>query len=144
MSLDEIMRRVLPPMSDGKTNKIYPPHVTSPYGSKSDRPPGATNPHIGIDFNYIGGQQSRLNTSHPALRAPVTGQVTNAGEGDYGTIGIRDENGYTHELLHTQRRYVSVGDPVVAGQLIGTMGNTGVKKRGVELGDFHVHYQLKD
>jgi len=143
MSWDEVMRRVLPPMRDDSAKKTYP-HITSPYGTRTDRPPGSSNPHVGVDFNYLGGQQSRFNTSHPALRSPIAGRVINAGEGDYGTIAIRDANGYTHELLHTQRRHVSIGDPVVAGQLIGTMGNTGVDHRGVEGGQYHVHYQIKD
>lgn len=143
MSWDEIMRRVLPPMRDKKTKITHAPGTTSPFGS-TNRPKGSTNPHKGVDFNYIGGQQSRLNTSYPALRSPVTGVVTNAGQGDYGRIAIRDANGFTHELLHTHTRHVAVGDPVVAGQLIGTMGNTGVSAPGVEGGKFHVHYQLKD
>ncbi|WP_315768583.1 MULTISPECIES: M23 family metallopeptidase [unclassified Bradyrhizobium] len=143
MSWDDIMRRVLPLMKDEKTQRTYSPHTTSPFGA-TNRPPGSTNPHRGVDFNYVGGQQSRFNTSHPALRSPVTGKVINAGEGGYGTIAIQDADGYVHEILHTQRQHVSVGDPVLAGQLIGTMGNTGVRRRGIEGGDFHVHYQLKD
>ncbi|WP_439369554.1 hypothetical protein ACRQ5Q_13050 [Bradyrhizobium sp. PMVTL-01] len=50
----------------------------------------------------------------------------------------------SHELLHTHPRYVSVGDPVVAGQLVGSMGNTGVIEPYIESGDHHLHYQLKD
>jgi hypothetical protein len=76
-----------------------------------------------------------INLTHPALRSPVSGIVTRAGEGQYGTIAIRDANGFSHEILHTQARHVAVGDPV--GALIGTMGNTGTN-------DQHVHYQLKD
>jgi hypothetical protein len=97
-----------------------------------------------VDFNYKGGRYAKLNLSNPALRSPVSGIVTNAGEGDYGTIAIRDANGYSHEILHTHTRHVAVGDAVAAGQLIGTMGNTGVEKRKVEKGANHVHYQLKD
>ena len=41
-------------------------------------------------------------------------------------------------------RHVAVGDPVAAGQLIGTMGNTGVDKPKIESGANHVHYQIKD
>jgi len=120
------------------------PNVTSPYGD-TNRPVGSTNPHRGVDFNYFGGQYAKqLNRSYPALRSPVSGIVTNAGEGDYGTIAIRDANGYSHEILHTHTRHIAVGDPVAAGQLIGTMGNTGVEKRNVEKGASHVHYQLKD
>ncbi|PDT88167.1 hypothetical protein CO669_21285 [Bradyrhizobium sp. Y36] len=82
--------------------------------------------------------------THPALRSPVDGIVTNAGEGTAGRIAIRDANGMSHELLHTHRRFVSVGDPVVAGQLVGTMGNTGVIEAYIESGDHYLHYQLKD
>lgn len=50
----------------------------------------------------------------------------------------------SHELLHTHRQYVSVGDRVVAGQMVGTMGNMGVREKYVESGDHHLHYQLID
>jgi hypothetical protein len=143
MSRNDVMQRVLPTMKDEKTKSTYPPHTTSAFGS-TNRPKGSTNPHTGVDFNYVGCQEARVNTSHPALRSPVTGVVTNAGQGDYGTIAIRDSDGFSHELLHTHSRHVVVGDRVFAGQLIGTMGNTGVLKRGIESGAFHVHYQLRD
>ncbi len=132
MSWEDIMRRVLPPVGG------VSPHITSAFGA-TNRPAGSTNPHRAVDFNYdVGpGGQRGINLTHPALRSPVDGIVTNAGEGRYGTISIRDANGFSHEILHTDARHVSVGDPVVAGQLIGTMGNTGTK-------DQHVHYQLRD
>ncbi|MFK4658976.1 hypothetical protein ABIF97_008910 [Bradyrhizobium japonicum] len=50
----------------------------------------------------------------------------------------------SHELLHTHRQYVSIGDRVVAGQMVGTMGNMGVRENYVESGDHHLHYQLID
>jgi hypothetical protein len=75
--------------------------------------------------------------AHPALRSPVSGIVTKAGNDRYGTIAIMDANGLSHEILHTNGQHVSIGDPVIEGQLIGTMGNTGTS-------DQHVHYQLKD
>jgi hypothetical protein len=71
------------------------------------------------------------------LRSPVAGIVTNAGEGNAGRIAIRDANGLSHEILHTDTQYVKRGDLVGVGQPIGTMGNTGAD-------DQHVHYQLKD
>lgn len=61
-----------------------------------------------------------------------------------GRIAIRDANGLSHEILHTHSRHVGRGDPVVAGQLIGTMGNMGVLSDRVESGDHHVHFQIKD
>jgi Peptidase family M23 len=138
MSWEDIMRRVLPPIEG------IPPHTTSPYGARQNRPPSSTNPHGGVDFDYIGGKYAVLNRTHPEIHSPVAGTVTNAGEGTVGKIAIRDANGFSHEILHTQTRHVAVGDGVAAGQVIGTMGNTGVERANLEKGDQHVHYQLKD
>jgi Peptidase family M23 len=137
MSWQEIMRRILSPVGDAS------PEVRSPYGD-TNRPRGSTNPHRGVDFTYRGSGFAKLNQSNPAIRLPVAGIVTNAGGGNYGTIAIRDANGFSHEILHTHARHVAVGDPVAAGQLIGTMGNTGVDKPKIESGANHVHYQIKD
>jgi hypothetical protein len=136
MSWEDIMRRVLPPIDS------VAPHVTSRYGEVKGRPEGSTKPHRGVDFNYNVPGQRRINLAHPALRSPVTGIVTQAGRGKYGTIAIRDANGFSHEILHSHSRHVAVGDPVVAGQLIGAMGNTGASKDPKKSN--HVHYQLKD
>ena len=136
MSWQDIMRRVLTPLGGVE------PHTTSRYGEVEGRPPGGTKPHRGVDFNYNVPGQTGINLANPALRSPVTGIVTQADEGRYGTIAIRDANGYSHEILHGHSRHVSVGDPVVAGQLIGTMGNTGVTS-DPRKGN-HAHYQLKD
>jgi murein DD-endopeptidase MepM/ murein hydrolase activator NlpD len=132
MSWRDIMKRVLPP-----TGGISP-EVTSAgaYGAIKGRTPPSSIPHGGVDFNYAVGQNG-INLSHPQLRSPAAGIVTNAGQGTVGRIAVRDANGFSHEILHTHGRYVSVGDRVAAGQLIGTMGNTGTH-------DQHVHYQLRD
>lgn len=130
------MRRILP------LARSIPPHVTSHFGD-TNRPKGSSNPHTGTDFNYVGGQ-SELNKSHQGLRAPISGVVTTVGGRD-GIIAIRDANGYSHEILHTYARHVSAGDPVVEGQLIGRMGNTGVVSRDPNREPHHhVHYQLRD
>jgi len=90
------------------------------------------------------GGQSELNKSHQGLRAPVSGVVTATGGKD-GIIAIRDANGFSHEILHTHARHVAVGDPVVEGQLIGRMGNTGVVSEDPKKEPHHhVHYQLRD
>ncbi|WP_083843270.1 M23 family metallopeptidase [Bradyrhizobium sp. WSM471] len=95
-------------------------------------------------YNVVPNGQQGINLRHPALRSPIDGIVTNAGEGSAGRTAIRDADGVSHELLHTRRQYVSVGDRVVAGQMLGTMGNMGVDKKYVEGGDHHLHYQLID
>ena len=137
MSWENLLRRVLRPIGP------LQPHNTSEYGAIRKR---GTSPHRGIDANYNVGPngQTGINLQHPALRSPVDGIVTNAGEGDVGRIAIRDSNGLSHEILHTHSRHVRRGDPVVAGQLIGSMGNTGVLSARVERGDHHVHFQIKD
>lgn len=138
MSWEDMMRRILQPAGR------VAPHVTSGYGETTNRPVGSSNPHRGIDFNYVGGREARLNKSNPAVRSPVDGVVENAGEDKWGTIAIRDKNGLLHQILHTNARHVKVGDPVAAGQLIGTMGNTGIIRKDGKPGDPHVHYQIKD
>lgn len=135
---DDMMRRILGPIGG------ISPHVTSPYGAVTGRPRGSSNPHRGIDFNYVGGQEARLNKNHPELRSPVNGVVEHAGEDQWGTISIRDNNGLRHQILHTNSRHVKVGDVVAAGQVIGTMGNTGLFDKGGNPGQQHVHYQIKD
>ena len=77
------MQRVLPPIGN------VPPHITSRYGEVQDRPPGSSKPHRGVDFNYVGGRDARLNRSHPALRSPVAGIVIDAGQDTVGRIAIR-------------------------------------------------------
>jgi len=135
MMWEDIMRRVLPPIGG------VVPHVTNAgaygAGAEQGRKPPSSIPHRGVDFNYIGGKHARLNRSNPELRSPVAGIVTNAGEGSVGRIAIRDANGFSHEILHTQTQKVRRGDLVGVGQPIGTMGNTGTY-------DQHVHSQLKD
>ncbi|MEY9186313.1 murein DD-endopeptidase MepM/ murein hydrolase activator NlpD [Bradyrhizobium sp. USDA 313] len=137
MSWEDALRRMLPP-TDG-----FQPHTSSPYGAIRNV---GTSLHRGVDANYNVGPngQQRVNLRHPALRSPVDGIVTNAGEGSAGRIAIRDADGVSHELLHTHRQYVSIGDRVVAGQMVGTMGNMGVREKYVESGDHHLHHQLID
>lgn len=128
MSWNDIMRRMLTPIGG------FEPHTTSPFGAI--REGKGTSPHVGVDTNYNVGQHG-INLTNPAVRSPVDGVVTNGGEGSFGRISIRDKNGNLHDLLHTHRQHVRIGDPVAAGQIIGSMGNTGTR-------DHHVHYQLRD
>jgi len=143
MSWEQAIRRMLQPVTDG-SNVTHFSHMTSPPGPRWRESWGRMQDHQGADANYVGGQALPLNRSYPALRSPVTGVVTQAGGGGYGTIAIQDKDGRSHELLHTHSQHVRVGDSVMAGQLVGTMGNTGVDTPGVEGGQFHLHYQIKD
>lgn len=129
MPYEDIMNVILPPR-DGRA-----PHVTGHYGERR-----ASGPHGGSDFNYEGGQAG-VNLTHPAVHTPVPGEVTFVG-GQYGTIKIRDAEGNSHEILHTQSQSVVLGQDVEAGDMIGTMGGRG--PRGAGQYAQHVHYQLRD
>ena len=100
--------------------------------------------HIRESISIIAAD--RMNHSIEAIRrcSPIDGVAENAGAGSFGRITISDGDGHRNEILHTHSQIVKVGDRVVAGQPIGTMGNMGVDKKGVELGHHHVHYQLLD
>ena len=142
MTWEEIMRRVLPPIN-GVQSHITGPAGRFEAGEAEGRQYPSSIPHGGVDFNYVGGQDS-LNKSYPVLHSPVAGVVVNAGEGNVGRIAIRDANGFTHEILHTHSQSVKKGDLVGVGTPICTMGNTGVNHKDPGKGDYHVHYQLKD
>ncbi len=135
-NFDDVMRTMLPPKNG------VAPHMTSDYGPRTLY--GRRDDHGGVDFNYVGGQ-SGLNLRHPEVRSPVSGVVVyGAGQGNYGTVKIRDDQGNTHEILHLDSRSVRVTSPptrVQAGDPIGTMGNTNPDNPRMAQ---HVHYQIRD
>ncbi|MGH8107641.1 MAG: XVIPCD domain-containing protein [Arenimonas sp.] len=110
-------------------------HITGHYGEHR-----AKGPHGGSDFNYVGGQNG-INLRNPTVHSPVAGEVTFVG-GQYGTIKIRDADGNSHQILHTQSQTVAVGDRIEIADPIGTMGGRG--PLGASQYAQHVHYQLKD
>lgn len=129
MSYRDVMNTILPPQGN------HGAHITGHYGEHR-----AKGPHGGSDFNYEGGQQG-INLEHPTVRSPVSGTVTFVG-GEYGTIKIRDAEGNSHEILHTQSQSVKVGQHLDAGDAIATMGGRGPHGAGQYAQ--HVHYQMKD
>jgi type VI secretion system secreted protein VgrG len=95
-----------------------------------------------VDFNYEGGQTG-INLDHPTVHAPVSGTVEMPPNGgQYGTIGIRDDQGNLHQFLHTETQLVQDGQNVRVGTPLGTMGGRGPKGSGQY--SQHVHYQLKN
>lgn len=136
-NFNDIMRTMLPPQNG------VAPHITSDYGQRTLN--GRPDHHGGVDFNYVGGQAG-INLRHPTVRSPVSGVVVyGAGQGSYGTVKIRDDQGNVHEILHLDSRSVRVTDPptrVNAGDPIGTMGGRGPRGEGQYAQ--HVHYQIRD
>lgn len=129
MPYRDVMNTILPPRGNQAA------HITGHYGEHRDK-----GPHGGSDFNYEGGQQG-VNLEHPTVHSPVAGTVTFVG-GQYGTIKIRDADGNSHEILHTQSQSVKVGQHLEPGDAIGTMGGRG--PHGTSQYAQHVHYQMKD
>lgn len=129
MSFNDAMNRILPPSSG-----VFA-HITSDFGENR-----VSGPHGGVDFNYQGGQ-SGINLTNPAINSPIGGTVIFVG-GQYGTIKIKDKQGNSHEILHTNSQHVRIGQQVSAGDVIGTMGGSG--PNGPDQYPQHVHYQMKD
>lgn len=90
--------------------------------------------HPGIDV---------ANRSAPGIAAADGGVVTVAGWPDgngYGNRVVLDHgNGYTSLYAHLSNIYVSVGQTVSRGQLIGQMGSTG-RSTGTHL-HLEIHYK---
>jgi putative chitinase len=129
MPYQDVMNVILPNQGN------HSAHITGHYGEVR-----AKGPHGGSDFNYEGGQTG-VNLTHPAIHSPIAGEVTFVG-GQYGTIKIRDADGNSHEILHTQSQSVQVGQHIQPGDEIGQMGGRGPDGSGQYAQ--HVHYQMKD
>lgn len=136
-SFDDVMRIMLPPQNG------VAPHMTSDFGPRTIN--GRADDHGGVDFNYVGGQNG-VNLRHPVVHSPVSGVVEYGdGQGSYGTVKIRDDQGNLHEILHLDSRSVRATDPptrIEAGDPIGTMGGRG--PGGASDYAQHVHYQMRD
>jgi len=90
--------------------------------------------HPGVDI---------ANRSAPGIAASDSGVVVVAGWPDGGGYGNRivldHGNGYNSLYAHLSNVYVSVGDKVSRGQLIGQMGSTG-RSTGTHL-HLEIHYK---
>jgi murein DD-endopeptidase MepM/ murein hydrolase activator NlpD len=107
--------------------------LRSKYGNRRSYNGGILHTfHSGVDFGVC-------STSHPFdVYAPADGTVAYTGlKTVRGNVTIIDHGqGIYSGLYHQEEIYVSVGDPVTAGQLIGKMGKTG-RATGV-----HLHWDL--
>lgn len=117
--------------SDGKPRTTY---ISSGYDYRTLD--GEYKMHYGIDI-------SRGNS--PKIIAAYDGEVTHAGNGDYGT-SVYIKHKYKGETLYTIYGHmvagsipsnVKVGSKVTAGTVLGTMGKTGYVT-GV-----HLHFEVR-
>lgn len=92
------------------------------------------SPQLAVDFNRSGDEGDTV----VAAASGRVSRVENLGNTSYGRwIEINHGNGYTTRYAHLSTQVVKVGQQVVRGQKIGTVGNTG--------GSFgaHLHYEQR-
>ncbi len=116
------------------------PAFQAPFGAQFIWP---TNGIITQYFSWYHPGDDIANRAAPAVSASDGGRVIVAGWPDnsgYGNRVIIDHgNGYTSLYAHLSNIYVSAGDTVSRGQLIGQMGSTG-RSTGTHL-HLEIHYK---
>lgn len=101
--------------------------ISSTFGSRKDN-------HRGVDFAASKGT---------AINSPVSGKVIAAGDAksqgqhwSYGNLVIvQDSSGVKHIMAHMEKVMTKVGDQIVAGTQVGTVGSTGNSTGN------HLHYE---
>lgn len=112
---------------------VYPvmgPRMSSDFGVRKHPVKKVRRHHDGIDLAAPVGAP---------IRAIADGQVMYADpHGGYGRyIVIRHNNGFTSHYGHCEKMDVAPGATVVAGQIIGTVGSSGVSTGP------HLHFEIR-
>jgi len=104
-------------------------YISSPFGMRFHPILGYERMHNGIDM--------RCDEGNPVY-ATRAGTVTGSYYGDSGgnVISINHGDGFASIYMHLQRRVVSAGAYVSAGQLIGYVGSTGLSEAP------HLHFGI--
>ncbi|MBI2396066.1 MAG: peptidoglycan DD-metalloendopeptidase family protein [Deltaproteobacteria bacterium] len=92
------------------------------------------SPQLAVDFNRSGDEGDTV----VAAASGRVSRVENLGNTSYGRwIEINHGNGYTTRYAHLSSQSVYVGQQVLRGQKIGTVGNTGGSYGA------HLHYEQR-
>lgn len=110
-----------------KIGGAFDGRITSTFGSRADN-------HRGVDFAASRGT---------AINSPVAGKVIAAGDAksqgwhwSYGNlVVVQDDSGIKHIMAHMDKVAAKVGDQIVAGVKVGTVGSTGNSTGN------HLHYE---
>jgi murein DD-endopeptidase MepM/ murein hydrolase activator NlpD len=105
--------------------------ITSPFGdTRVNISSGGTRPHMGLDIG--------ASTGTPVI-APGDGIVTSAAwEAEYGRLVCIDHgHGFATMFGHLKEIHVKAGDKIRMGQIIGTVGTSGVATGP------HLHYEVR-
>jgi len=120
-------------------NLPYDPlRITSPFGPRNTGIAGASRNHLGVD---MGTDKSKYkgNTDGGPIKAVLPYTVNSSYYNKYrGWVVLLDHgNGIQTLYQHLKERGVAKGTSGEAGDVIGTMGNTGT---GAQL---HLHFELR-
>jgi len=104
--------------------------LSSPFGLRADPLGGGAGFHPGLDLAAVAGTP---------IRAAADGTVVTAGDcGGYGNCVVVDHGVSLATLYgHQSVVLVTAGQPVVAGQVIGLVGSTGMSTGP------HLHFELR-
>ena len=102
--------------------------VSSPFGTRGHPVTGGHKLHTGIDFQYGDGQ------AYAAARGTVVDVSRDPAYGNLVTIA--HGQGITTRYAHLAATLVNSGDAVAAGQVVGTIGSTGLSTGP------HLHFEL--
>lgn len=128
------LRRVEPPAAPAFSHPVTAGRVTSHFGNRPSRPAGAPVFHGGTDIAAASGTP---------VWAPRDGAVIHAEMGFNGsarwgnTVVIQHADGWQSVYAHLDQIDVEVGDTLVAGNQLGTVGTTGASTGS------HVHVELR-
>lgn len=104
--------------------------ITSTFGTRTDPFLGRPAMHTGIDFRAPSGYPARTILGGKVIAAAFNGGYGNCVDVDHG-------NGVVTRYGHLRTIGVKVGERLVAGQKIGTVGSTG-RSTGP-----HLHYEIR-
>lgn len=126
-SINISILRHRPSLQPIKSNQIVA--ISTQYGMRTDKTYGMIRFHDGVDFAAQRGTP---------VYADGDGIISDSGyDNAYGNhIQIDHQNGFSTFYGHLNTRKVEIGQNVMRGDTIGTVGSTGVST------GFHLHYRI--
>ncbi|NND02943.1 MAG: peptidoglycan DD-metalloendopeptidase family protein [Acidimicrobiia bacterium] len=116
--------------SPGQLVRPVPGAITSPFGPRLHPILGYTRMHTGVDMTAPLGQDIRAGAAGTVILAETYG--------GYGLTVIVDHGGgMTTLYAHQSRLFVSRGEKVTAGEVVGEAGSTGLATGP------HLHFEVR-
>ncbi|WP_341323360.1 phage tail tape measure protein [Solibacillus sp. FSL H8-0523] len=111
--------------------------ITSSFGMRNHPISGVRKMHEGTDIDGVTGQRLDANISGKVIASGNSKQTGYASS--YGNIVVvQDDKGVKHIYAHLDKAIAKLGETIVAGMQIGTIGETGSAKGS------HLHYETRN